>query len=519
MARRRGRTRRLGAALAALLACAPAVAQERPSEEDLFGPPAPPAARPASPAATPPAAPPATPAGDARGDALLGGAGTPSATGLISAEREDWLRLGGLAYLRALTAWTQDVPPSRWTFDAPALLDLYLDARPNDRVRAFALGRLHYDAAGAGVQSFSLGLPTSSSTTGATTRAVLDQYWINFDVDRTVFITAGKQHVKWGTGRFWNPTDYLHPTRRDPLTQYDERSGVTMVKAHLPWEQRGWNLYGIALLEDVAGGLQPDGTVTTVATLGQVGAGGRAEVVLGPVELGFDGLAQRGHQPRFGADGSFALWEIDVHFEVALREGRDLPRWEEVPGTTAADPVLSRYQERSFTGLTPAAVLGAEWSWKYSDQDSLTIGAEYAYDAAGYGSADVYPLLLALPHLPGTPDVRPAFLPFYLARQYLGLYLALPKPGAWNNTTFTLSALASLTDGSGVVRLDHSVLLNTYLTLETFVAGHVGHEGGEFRFGGTIPPQNLGGVPPVYTSAIPVAPPVLDLGVALRVKL
>ncbi len=532
---------RTPAARAALLLLAAwpglaALAQERPSEADLFG--APPAS---SPAGGPPAAaePPAAAApdrpgsGDARGDALLGESSGKGATGLISGEREDWLKLGGLAYLRALTSWTQSVPPSDWIFDAPTLLDVYLDARPNDRVRAFALGRLHYDPAGAGTQSLALGLPATSTTSGATSRAVLDQLWINFDADRTVFFTVGKQHVKWGTGRFWNPTDYLHPVRRNPLSQYDERAGVTMVKAHLPWEKRGWNFYGIALLEDLSGGLQPDGSVTTVSTLGQVGYGGRAEVVLGSVELAVDGMAQQGHEPRFGVDGSFPLWDFDLHFEVALRRGRDVPRWEEVPGTTAADPLMSRYRLKQFDGLTPAAVLGLEWTWKYSDQDTLTLGGEYSYDASGYASADIYPFLLATTYLPlylpdlanvVLPDQRPAFTPFYLARQYVGLYAYLPAPGSWNNTSFTLSALASLVDGSGVVRLDHFVVINTYLRVETFVAGHVGHAGGEFRFGATVPPQYLGNGPPpdsspVYTPAITINPPVLDLGVALRVSL
>jgi len=534
---------RATAATAALLFLAlgparPALAQERPSEADLFGGPAQPApdappAAPPAPAPTAPAPAPGRPSGDARGDELLGDSGGPRATGLISGEREDWLKLGGLAYLRALTTWTRDVPPSDWNFSDPMLLDVYLDARPNDRVRAFTLGRLFYNPAGASTQSLALGLPVPANTTGPTSRFVLDQLWLNFDVDRTVFVTAGTQHVKWGTGRFWNPTDYLHPVRRDPLTQFDQRSGVTMVKAHLPWEKRGWNFYAIALLEDLAGGVQPDLTVTTVSTLGQVGYGGRAEVVLGNLELAVDGMAQQGHEPRFGIDGSFPLWELDVRFKVALRKGRDLPRWEEVPGTTSADPIMSRYRLKQFDGLTPAAVVGAEWTWKYSDQDTLTLGAEYSYDASGYASADIYPFLLAISYLPqfqplvadlAIPDQRPAFTPFYLARQYLGLYAVLPAPGSWNDTTFTLSALASLTDGSGVIRLDHSVLINTYLRVETFVAGHVGHAGGEFRFGATVPPQYLGTSPPpdsipVYTPVITINPPVLDFGVALRVSL
>jgi hypothetical protein len=463
--------------------------------------------------------------GDARGDALLGDLAGPRATGLISGEREDWLKLGGQAYLRAATTWNRDTPPSRWSLTDPSILDLYLDARPNDRVRAYALGRLTYTPSGSGPSLAALaGGPGAASTTGATTRAALDQLWVNFDVDHTVFITAGKQHVKWGTGRFWNPTDYLHPTRRDPLSQYDDRSGVMMVKAHLPWERRGWNFYAIALLEDAAGGLQPDGvTTTTVSTLGQVGGAARAEVVLGGLELALDGVAQRGHAPRFGLDGSFPLGDLDLKFEVALRRGRDVPRWEAMPGTSSADSLLSRYRLREFDGITPAAVVGAEWSWKYSDQDSLTLGGEFSYDASGYDSASVYPFLLALPALPQylaslvIPDQRNAFTPFYLAKRYLGLYLYLPNPGSWNNTTFTLSALGSLTDGSGVVRLDHALVLNTYLKLETYLAGHLGNQGGEFRFGGTIKPQYLG--IGASTPAIRIDPPVLDFGVALRVSL
>jgi hypothetical protein len=178
--------------------------------------------------------------------------------------------------------------------------------------------------------------------------------------------------------------------------------------------------------------------------------------------------------------------------------------------------------QKTFTGVTPAAVVGAEWTWKYSDQDTLTLGGEYSWDAAGYASADIYPFLLVLPYLPGTPDQRPAFLPFYLARQYLGLYLFLPAPGSWNDTTFTLSALGSLTDGSAVVRLDHSVMINTHLRVETFVAGHVGSLGGEFRFGGTYEPQSIqvgSGVLVVPPAMTTIPPPVLDFGVALRVKL
>lgn len=503
------------AAAALLLLAGPAAAQDRPSEEDLFGGPAP-AAAPA--AVEPPALPPA--GADPRAAELLGGGDRAAATGRWAPGQEDPLDVGGLLYLRAATAWSRGVPPSDWALSTPSLLDTYLDVRPNDRVRGFALGRLTYDPSLATTGLDLAGRPV----TRPQTRAVLDQLYVNFDLARTVFVTAGKQHVKWGTGRFWNPADFLHPVRRDPLAQFDDRTGVTIVRAHLPWEARGWNLYAAAVLEDLAGevgGAQGGAGGAAPGTVGKIGGAARAEVVLGGVEVAASAAAQRGHAPRFGLDGSFGLWDLDVTGELALTRGRDVPAFRR----TAEDPDTLAGWERAPDGrTTPQAVVGVAWSWKYSDEDSLVLGGEYFFNDAGYDDAQAYPVLIASPYLhlldvaaPFERDLRTAFTPFYLGRHYAGAFLTLPRPGRWNDTTLTFSALANLSDGSGLVRVDHAVLLNTYLTLETFLAGHLGKEGGEFRMGFDVGPQPLavGGATPPFT----LPTPVLDLGVALRVKL
>ncbi len=63
--------------------------------------------------------------------------------------------------------------------------------------------------------------------------------WLNFDILHTAFVTAGKQHVRWGTARFWAPTDYLHLQPRNPLLPFDARTGTTMLKVEVPWEELG----------------------------------------------------------------------------------------------------------------------------------------------------------------------------------------------------------------------------------------------------------------------------------------
>lgn len=504
----------LAIALAALAAAAPpTAAAERPSEEELFGAPAERTPRPPIP--SPPAA-----AGGHTEAELFGSpnAVPPPPQGIISREKEDPLRLGGQLYLRAQLFAQEDTKPGEWLLGSPNLLDVFLDARPNDRVRAFALGRMSYDPTredakdpfaslpSAIVDALGLGLPPNP-------RAVLDQLWANFDVGRRVFVTAGKQHVKWGVGRLWNPTDFLHRVPRNPLDPFDARTGVTMVKAHVPWEARGWNAYAVALLEDPRyGGGDAAGTLQGVPV------GGRAEIVLGTVELGADVLAGKGARPRYGLDVSAGVWELDLHAGVALGGAR--ARWREVDASLP--PFAgSRYELRRPSGPSPRVVAGGSWSAQYSDEDAVTVGAEYFFQEAGYEDPRVYPFLFfGAPGFGGAAGVERrdpgAFTSFHLGRHYAGAFVLLQAPGSWNDTTFTLSALGNLSDSSGVIRLDHSVLVLTYLRVETFVQGHVGSRGTEFRFAFDVPPEvaTAFGASPFGTE-----PPLVDVGIALRVSL
>jgi hypothetical protein len=528
--------------LAAALAAPTARADDRPSEDELFG------AKPA----TPPQAAPAQPAPGGKAGAqprsktdeaeaeLFGSKGSPNAQppppeGFISREREDWLKTGGQLYLRLQGTASEDTKPKDWPISSPNLLDVYLDSRPNDRVRGFVLGRMFYDPTLSSGQTVSsavagasgTGVPVSGLQGGTTANPAgfLDQLWINFDVGHRAFVTAGRQHVKWGVGKFWNPTDYLHPVKRNPLAVFDARTGTTMVKVHVPWEKRGWNLYGVALLEDAAG--NPNLPVNTV---GRVGAGGRAELVLGPAELGLDALVQEGHHARYGVDLSSGLGPLDVYAEAALRHGGDGSHWVQGgpthpcnPPNPCVPPSLDGWQAVPTTGLTPQIVVGASFAANYSDEDAVTVGAEYFYNDLGYSDPAVYPFLLL-----GAPAVSPtgalvaqdptSFQPFYLGKHYAGVYVSLPKPGSWNDTTFTLSVLGNLSDRTYIARLDHSVLVLTYLTIETYLAGHFGPKGGEFRF--ALPSDVATLFPSTGSGAyVPLGAPVVDAGIALRMSL
>src|SRR5262249_16013533 len=158
-------------------------------------------------------------------------------------------------------------------------------------------------------------LPVSSNPA-----VLLDQLWVNFDIARTLFITAGKQHVKWGVSRFWNPTDFLTPQRRDPLAVFDPRLGASMIKVPLP-SARGGNLHASGLIEN--GGRE--------STVGQWGCAIRGEIAFARSEIGAEAVFVPGRRDRFGLDASSAVGLLDVYVEAALRKGSDGPLYRENP--------------------------------------------------------------------------------------------------------------------------------------------------------------------------------------------
>jgi hypothetical protein len=427
----------------------------------------------------------------------------------------DPLKIGGMLYLRAQSTGLQNDALDRWAMSAPSLLDAYLDARPNQRVRGFVLLRTNFDLSmpeqGAAMPSDRQAEQPGSSSllpprTGGT-RLLFDQLWLRFDINRTVFVTAGRQHDRWGTARFWTPTDFLHPNRRNPLDVFDARTGSTMLKLHLPWEARSWNFYGYAIAP----------TADQSPTLGKIAAAARLEMLLDSTEIGAGIVVQRGRTPKLAFDVSTALFDFDVYGELALRDSREVGRVRIDRNRGAGQegetpPSLAAAVERAFPlaavhGMASQVVAGLSYSRRYNDNDVVSVGVEYFNNGLGYDSPAHY-LGVVLPRTQPLIEA-PGF--FYLGRNYAALFVSLPAPYSWNNTTFILSTLGNLTDRSFVTRLDYSLVVLTHLRFEAFAGVRYGAFDGEFRFGHRN--VDIAGI------AFSNPPAMVDVGVALRVNL
>jgi hypothetical protein len=432
------------------------------------------------------------------------------------------LSIGGQIYLRAQSRTFAGEPVGDSVFNFPTLVDLYFDARPNDRVRGYVLGRMTYDP------TISANRPQLSATEAAGGSASLtslfgtpnigpqvrlDQLWLRFDIDHTLFVTAGKQHVRWGTGHVWSPTDYLHVQKRNPLEVFDARTGTTMLKLHLPIESKAWNFYAYGVAEG------PEG----VPTLAQLGAAVRAEVVFGASEIGLGAFGQKGADPKFAADLSAGLGDFDLFLEVALRNRDEVDRvryapnarlpeppdresWQtdaEYQQAVALDIADARFPRFRAEGYRPQTVVGVSYSLKYHENDVLMVSAEYFYNPFGYTDSSVYPGLLA----PRAVPLRDPATYFYLGKHYAALVLTAPSPFSLDLHSFTLSTLGNLSDRSFITQLSYSMVVLTHLRFEAFVAAHYGRPSGEFRLR-------------VQFEGVQVIPAGLfDVGVALRLAI
>ena len=371
--------------------------------------------------------------------------------------RDDTLQIGGVVWLRAQYNALSEGDFLDFALVSPNLLDLYLDARPNERLRFFTQGRLNFDP------TIEEGAVSAFGTPLERTSVQLDQIWIKFDVAQAVYLTVGKQRIRWGSSRLWNPTDFLNLQRLDPLAFFDQRLGVTLVKAHVPIEALGWNFYGIANLE-------------SATNPSEVGGAVRAEVVLGPAELALSFAARKNNPDRYGIDVSAGVWELDVRAELAILHGVTTPFFR-APGDGPREISFSDDRDEEQGGavqraddLIPQLVIGAEWAARYGDDDVVILGFEYFFNDAGYADETFYPDLV----------LAGVFTPLYVGRHYLGLSVILAGPGTWDDVSFTWSSIANVSDLSAVARLDVAWNVLTYLSVRAFLSVHAGD--GELRF-------------------------------------
>lgn len=531
-----------------LLLAVPALAQDRPSEADLFG---------GDDVADAGAAPAERPSEDSMfgggDDAPAADAGTSAPVAIPTDDRDlgqlfgkaatskfesgevlsDALKVGGNLNLFLQGFWQEGRPFEDGAFSAPALFDLYLDGRPNDRVRGYVGVRLQYDPTrpSGQAQTASTATAGSASVVGLTLAQpqnpafFVDQLWLRFDLARKVFFTVGRQKVRWGVSRIWYPTDFLNSRPRDALNPFDVRLGVNMVKVHVPVESLGWNFYAYGLMDAVNIG-------SNGIALGQLGGAVRGEFVLGPAEIGVGGVWQQGRRPRYAIDVSSAVGPVDVYAEAAFRDARDfvLFRYPDDLDATNLVQKISQIEPYRPTGLLVQVSGGLSWQFNYTDRNFAILGVEYFYNPAGYTDPVGYQVKTFGPGFFGVTLDPIQNIGLYGGKHNVAVSLAAPGIPGFDWITVSLSNIVIINDPSAITRLDVIFRVLNYLNVQAFAGVLYGQPGGQVRF--QVSSQVINDIANLSEAGQPGSgdqlrsslgtlryPPILQAGVLLRLAI
>jgi hypothetical protein len=293
---------------------------------------------------------------------------------------------------------------------------------------------------------------TDSTPTEVTPKTLIDEFWFKSDWRRTVFFTLGRQHLKWGSGRLWNPTDFTARESRDPFALFDARLGQDLIKAHIPFEESGHNLYFVLdnnqtqRTDDVA-----------FLTRGEFSLGESAELALSLKK------SRRGPD-QLGLDWSGAIGPFDIYTETAfsrrspkvIYQGQIGPDDSEgTPEGTFQVPLGRPENGRTFR----QSVVGFQYVFKYRDGDTINGTLEYFDNELGYNTRDLELYALA----------RGGENPLTVGRRALGLFIQAPSPGSFNDLNLSLSGIKNLIDSTATARLSATYSVFKEFSIQSYV--------------------------------------------------
>lgn len=341
------------------------------------------------------------------------------------AKSENSFQIGGAFATQGDFSLRDDFPLKDTAVSNPNILFLYFDSKFKQDARFFARVRAFYDPTGTsgGGSSGNFSNPYGASG-GKNVKTSLQEFKYSANIDRKIFLTVGRQKVKYGAAKFFNPTDFLNLQPLNFFLPSDERGGVDMVKAHIPSGIA--NFYAMKMVENLAGSGNPGGSYFR----GEVGYDGGGDL-LGSGEISISGYFPRNQRARAGFDISQAVGDYDVYFEGATGKN-SAGDWKSVCSGGAGRQI--RYADRASNILTLQGELF------------------YARHLAEYGIVSI----------------------------------SLPEPGSLKDVTFANTHLYSFLDKSGLSRLDMIYTITPEINGMIYAAAHWGRLGGVFHLSGQV---------------------------------
>jgi hypothetical protein len=286
---------------------------------------------------------------------------------------------------------------------------------------------------------------------------ILKEFFLDMNIAGTVYFRLGKQVLVWGRGYFWNPTDLLNRDKKNFADLEARREGIYGLKVQVPFGT-ALTLYGFM-----------DATATENPS--DFAFAGKAEFLVGNVEMGLSAWGKNNKVPVFGFDISTSLFDFDVWGEASLSYG-DNGTYMRTDGSTYtfSDQLVTR------------VCVGARTYLDFLDvPDRIMLLGEFYYNQTGYDQ-NMFDKLDAA-HLT-------LFLADYYMQnnygQFYGAFFFSLTRFIVSDMTLNIKALGNFSDLSFEVftGVSYSPVYN--FTMSFDLVGFIGAENMEYTYNGNV---------------------------------
>jgi len=286
--------------------------------------------------------------------------------------------------------------------------------------------------------------------------------YANFSRDDALFFSFGKQPLRLGVGRFFQPADDLVSLSEIDVSDPDaEREGPLAFTALWPIPR---TLSSVGLWTVFPKGAEKPEDIMYAA---------KAKHFFGDTELALAAAYKYDAPPSAFLMLNSGLWDLNVFGEAQLKYGSERTFLEP---TTPFGFVAVEYPDRFFASAT----LGASYM---NQETNLSVLAQYLYNGEAQTEATAQDGLVAF--MTATPGFELDALRW--SRHYAAASVSLGELFGAEDLSASITAMANLSDLSGFALPQLSYRFFDYLSASLSARFTFGEEGDEFTMGPTGP--------------------------------
>jgi hypothetical protein len=331
----------------------------------------------------------------------------------------------------------------KWADNSLALYseaDLFLDVRLKKGIKAFM---------DLNILNFSQRIVSSNPLT---TMVDFKEFFIDFNIDKKVYVRAGKQFIKWGRTYLWNPVDFINVEKRDFLDLAAIRTGTYGIRVYFPFSYDK-NLY-FFLNTSEAENLDDFALLT------------KYEFLLNNTEIGLSMWLKRHYLALYGIDLSTKLWGLDINSEIALSYGANSARMLVENGQLLTEQKANEWLAKMTLNV------GKTFNWERADR--IWLNYEIFYNGDGYDNN-----MLANAQQKAYLLANNLYTMNYLATWYHAMFITI-KEFPTHSSTFSGNIMQNLVDQSMILFAGLNYQVTEGFSLGANVAFYLGENESEY---------------------------------------